>query len=579
MERFRSCTTCGSEKELWSMAPMFVCTVCVDVELCLRCFCAGAEPGQHSRTHGTRVRAARRPVVAPGWSGAEDLGLLHGVETHGLGNWGDVASGLPRKTASACEAHYWQEYAARFGVAEPRRALDHRTETWAAVGDTLEADAGPAVEAAPGDVPLRRAAPPRGTLFRKAVPVATLSDAALAASRAALAGSALAGYMPLRGDFDVEHDNDAELLIADMELRADEAAGDRAVKRRVLEMYAQRLNDREARKRFVIDRGLLDAPGRRADDAAVAPGDRALAQQVRAFARFQAQGAHDAWVAGLADAARLRATIARLESYRGAGLETLADVDAMEADRARASVGVRSRRRRERDAVRRGGTAEERRAESALRAQSSAARERRSQQRAGAGGPEPAEQPTGRKRPRGDNGTPDGAPQADGAPRDDGASQADGAPRDDSAPRADGAPRAGGAPRADGVPGVSRRRDGADVLAPAEVQACDAFDLECVPPDPPEAPPRMPSQAARVPRHQARPSQVRLRRRAARRPGAAALRRRGGGQRAGPRPRRQSRLDLGARRRPLLGLNSAKSRTPRPRGRRARALKNDSVFL
>lgn len=26
------------------------------------------------------------------------------------------------------------------------------------------------------------------------------------------------GYMPLRGDFDVEHDNEAELLLADMEL-------------------------------------------------------------------------------------------------------------------------------------------------------------------------------------------------------------------------------------------------------------------------------------------------------------------------------------------------------------------------
>ena len=30
-------------------------------------------------------------------------------------------------------------------------------------------------------------------------------------------GAQLAGYMPLRGDFDVEHDNDAELLLADME--------------------------------------------------------------------------------------------------------------------------------------------------------------------------------------------------------------------------------------------------------------------------------------------------------------------------------------------------------------------------
>ena len=29
--------------------------------------------------------------------------------------------------------------------------------------------------------------------------------------------SEIVGYMPLRGDFDVEYDNDAELLLAEME--------------------------------------------------------------------------------------------------------------------------------------------------------------------------------------------------------------------------------------------------------------------------------------------------------------------------------------------------------------------------
>ena len=33
-----------------------------------------------------------------------------------------------------------------------------------------------------------------------------------------LPGAALGGYMPLRGDFDLEHDNDAEQILADMEV-------------------------------------------------------------------------------------------------------------------------------------------------------------------------------------------------------------------------------------------------------------------------------------------------------------------------------------------------------------------------
>ena len=35
--------------------------------------------------------------------------------------------------------------------------------------------------------------------------------------KATVPKSDVAGYMPLRGDFDVEHDNDAEELLADME--------------------------------------------------------------------------------------------------------------------------------------------------------------------------------------------------------------------------------------------------------------------------------------------------------------------------------------------------------------------------
>ena len=51
-------------------------------------------------------------------------------------------------------------------------------------------------------------------------------------------GGALTGYMPLRGDYDVEHDNDAELVLADMEfLAADDTPAERALKLRVVQIY------------------------------------------------------------------------------------------------------------------------------------------------------------------------------------------------------------------------------------------------------------------------------------------------------------------------------------------------------
>jgi len=37
-------------------------------------------------------------------------------------------------------------------------------------------------------------------------------------------------YMPLRGDFDYEHENDAELLLADMEFSSNDTDEERNIK-------------------------------------------------------------------------------------------------------------------------------------------------------------------------------------------------------------------------------------------------------------------------------------------------------------------------------------------------------------
>ena len=222
---------------------------------------------------------------------------------------------LPLKTALECEDHYWTEYASRFGVKEPRRLcvsgewvnngayepLPEEVEEPVAAIEVKEEEVKeeevkdevfegvPKAKPVPCDTSFRNPppaaseAPAVGSVFRRTKFVATLSDAQLATSRGELAGAELSGYMPLRGDFDVEHDNDAELLIADMEFRDDESNADRELKRKVLEMYNAKLDDRESRKRFVIERGLLDSKRQRAIEARLAPDERALVAQMYTF--------------------------------------------------------------------------------------------------------------------------------------------------------------------------------------------------------------------------------------------------------------------------------------------------------
>jgi transcriptional adapter 2-alpha len=66
------------------------------------------------------------------------------------------------------------------------------------------------------------------------------------------------GYQPKRGDFDQEYDMDAELLLADMEFFEEDTEENIQLKNSVIELYNARLDERIRRKKFVIDRGLLD---------------------------------------------------------------------------------------------------------------------------------------------------------------------------------------------------------------------------------------------------------------------------------------------------------------------------------
>lgn len=64
--------------------------------------------------------------------------------------------------------------------------------------------------------------------------------------------------MPKRGDFDIEFDNDAELLLAEMEFNDDDKPYEIEMKLKVLDIYNIRLDERIKRKKFVIERDLLN---------------------------------------------------------------------------------------------------------------------------------------------------------------------------------------------------------------------------------------------------------------------------------------------------------------------------------
>ena len=148
-------------------------------------------------------------------------------------------------------------------------------------------------------------------------------------------GSDLAGFMPRRGDFDIEWDNDAEKLIEDMEFLPGDSKEDNETKLKVLQIYDARLNNRNYRKQFLLDRGLLDYRKKYKEMNQLPSDERDLVNRMRLFARFHSPEEHKKLIKNLLKAKRMRKEIARLQMFRRMGFTSMAEAERFELDRNR----------------------------------------------------------------------------------------------------------------------------------------------------------------------------------------------------------------------------------------------------
>lgn len=330
------------------------------IELCIECFAVGTELGDHKKTHKYTVSdclaypivresreyaqsmreasvatsttttpqkdassssngssgAAPSPappstsssaVVASDWTADEELLLLEGIEMVGMGNWKDIAEHVGTKSEKKCEAHYMGAYL-RTPDRMPRFLDDPQDDSIL----TTPSDASNATSATSAALPSAQASAP---LLKPS----TVSE--------------LAGYMPLRGDFDVEYENEAELIVADMEFSEDDHPTERALKLEVLSIYNAKLDERARRKAFVVAHGLLDYKRHQSSERRRPKDERELVAQLRPFARYQTPEEHEAFVQGLVTAMRLRKQIVILQEYRKNGVRTLAEAELYDVEK------------------------------------------------------------------------------------------------------------------------------------------------------------------------------------------------------------------------------------------------------
>ena len=152
---------------------------------------------------------------------------------------------------------------------------------------------------------------------------------------ATMKGAELAGYMPRRGDFDMEWDNEAENVLADMEFTSNDTPQDRQLKVQIMQMYNSKLDERERRKQFLLSRNLVDYRKNQKADEKLPHDERDLVRRMRLFERLHTPEEHKQFVADILKAKRLRKEIAKLQMYRRMGITSLAEAEKFELDKSR----------------------------------------------------------------------------------------------------------------------------------------------------------------------------------------------------------------------------------------------------
>ena len=94
----------------------------------------------------------------------------------------------------------------------------------------------------------------------------------------------------------LRYDNDAELILADMEFNDDDDPSERSLKIKIINIYNAKLDERERRKKFILERGLLDYKKQQAMDRRRPKDEREVYQQMRMFARFHTAEEHEEFV-------------------------------------------------------------------------------------------------------------------------------------------------------------------------------------------------------------------------------------------------------------------------------------------
>ncbi|XP_051135733.1 transcriptional adapter ADA2-like isoform X3 [Andrographis paniculata] len=354
------------------------CVICSDFDLCVECFSVGAEVHPHKSNHPYRVMDNLAfPLICPDWNADEEMLLLEGIEMYGLGNWNEVAEHVGTKSKSQCIDHYNKIYmnSPCFPLPDMSRVMGkNREELLAMAKEQSEYMKGtgtcgdvevkeethfsarikleePKIDGQPGrssssvsseqdtirGCKISMGASERTTsnvLNNDGLDAVKLeefpSDRSIGekkprtSSDEGVSLKELSGYNSKRQEFEIEYDNEAEQLLADMEFKEIDTEAERDLKLRILHIYSKRLDERKRRKEFILERNLLYPDP---FEKELTSEEKELCRRYRVFMRFHTKEEHGELLRYVVEEQRILKRIQGLQEARAAGCRTSAEAE------------------------------------------------------------------------------------------------------------------------------------------------------------------------------------------------------------------------------------------------------------
>ncbi|KAF2836156.1 transcriptional adaptor 2 [Patellaria atrata CBS 101060] len=285
--------------------------ICNEYDLCVPCFSHGKTSRDHDpRTHSYQVIEQHSiPIFTEDWGADEELALLEGAETYGLGSWADIADHIGgMRTKDEVRDHYYETYIGSSKFPLPERASPRdNTLSEQIPREEFQARKKRRIEKRKEDAKNAPLATP------KTKPTTSVPSC-----------HEVQGYMPARLEFETEYFNDAEEAVQHMQFdpgdginpRTGEMEPDMELKMRIMEIYNHRLTARIERKKVIFEHELLEYKRNTAIEKKRSKEERELMNKTKPFAGLLRHKDFVDFTQGIEREHELRVAIARLQEWR-----------------------------------------------------------------------------------------------------------------------------------------------------------------------------------------------------------------------------------------------------------------------